>query len=53
MGVCYYPVLIQFFIAWASPHVLHPAIYLADCNRARDAAPDPGWSRAVDYGLIS
>lgn len=52
LGVYHYAVLIQFFFAWASLHVLHQAIYLADCYRARHAVPDPGWSRALDCGLI-
>ncbi|HWB83960.1 MAG TPA: hypothetical protein VG675_07455 [Bryobacteraceae bacterium] len=52
VGVYYYTFLITFFFAWASLHVLHQIIYLSDCYRARGAAPDPMWSRVVDYGLI-
>jgi hypothetical protein len=52
LGIYAYAVLIQFFFAWASLHVLHQMIFLADCYRERAGRPDPGWSRALDYGLI-
>ena len=52
LGVAHYRILITFFFTWASLHVLHQVIYLTDCYRARQAKPDPAWSRAVDYGLI-
>ena len=52
LGVWHYTALITFFFAWASVHVLHQVIYLADCYRAQAAAPDPRWSRLVDYGVI-
>lgn len=52
LGVKHYTLLITFFFTWASLHVLHQIIYLADCYRARATARDPRWSRIVDYGLI-
>jgi hypothetical protein len=52
LGVYRYTLLITFFFSWASLHVLHQIIYLADCYRARGGASDPRWSRLVDYGLI-
>src|SRR5262249_1772725 len=54
LGPFYYAFLLNFFFffAWASLHVLHQIIYLSDCYRAQSPAPDPGWSRAIDYGLI-
>ena len=52
LGVNYYTILITFFFTWASLHVLHQIIYLADCYRARGGAAEPRWSRVVDYGLI-
>src|SRR5215469_15811375 len=52
LGVKHYILLITFFFSWASLHVLHQIIYLADCYRVRAAARDPRWSRIVDYGLI-
>ncbi len=51
LGVNHYTLLITFFFSWASLHVLHQVIYLADCYRAKRGA-DPLWSRAVDYGVI-
>lgn len=51
-GIHYYTLLITFFFTWASLHVLHQIIYLTDCYRTRNGKPEPGWSRAVDYGLI-
>jgi hypothetical protein len=52
LGVNHYAALINLFFAWASLHVLHQIIYLSDCYRAQAPAPDPAWSRAVDYGMI-
>jgi hypothetical protein len=52
LGVYHYTALITFFFSWASLHVLHQVIYLTDCYRSKNRAPDPLWSRAVDYGLI-
>jgi hypothetical protein len=52
LGVWHYALLINFFFAWASIHVLHQIIYLSDCYRAQAPGTDPAWSRAVDYGLI-
>jgi hypothetical protein len=52
LGVKHYTLLITFFFSWASLHVLHQIIYLADCYRTRAGARDPRWSRIVDYGLI-
>jgi hypothetical protein len=52
LGIYHYAALINFFFAWASIHVLHQIIYLSDCYRARVPAPDPLWSRAIDYGVI-
>ena len=52
LGVFHYPVLINVFFAWASIHVLHQIIYLCDCYRAQLPTHDPGWSRAIDYGVI-
>ena len=52
LGVYHYAFLINFFFAWASLHVLHQIIYLSDCYRTQMEAPDPAWSRAIDYGLI-
>ena len=52
LGVTHYRTLITFFFTWASLHVLHQIMYLADCYRQRSGRPDPTWSRAVDYGLI-
>jgi hypothetical protein len=52
LGVKHYTLLITFFFTWASLHVLHQIIYLSDCYRERRGAPDPRWSRFVDYGLI-
>jgi hypothetical protein len=52
LGVKHYTLLITFFFTWASLHVLHQIIYLADCYRTRGGARDPRWSRIVDYGLI-
>src|SRR5262245_60409127 len=51
-GVTNYQLLISFFFTWASLHVLHQVIYLTDCYRKRSGMAEPGWSRAVDYGLI-
>lgn len=52
LGLFHYALLINLFFAWASLHVLHQIIYLSDCYRAQMRAPDPGWSRAIDYGVI-
>ncbi len=52
LGIYNYRFLITFFFSWASLHVLHQIIYLTDCYRARGRAPDPAWSKYVDYGLI-
>jgi hypothetical protein len=52
LGVYQYTWLITFFFSWASLHVLHQIIYLADCYRAKRGVADPLWSRAVDYGVI-
>jgi len=52
LGIYHYAFLINFFFAWASLHVLHQIIYLSDCYRAQAPAPDPAWSRVIDYGLI-
>ena len=52
LGVKHYIFLITFFFGWASLHVLHQIIYLADCYRARAGTRDPRWSQIVDYGLI-
>lgn len=52
LGIYHYTFLITFFFSWASLHVLHQIIYLTDCYRSRAAAPEPRWSRVVDYGLI-
>jgi hypothetical protein len=52
LGIYHYTARIAFFFSWASLHVLHQVIYLTDCYRAKGRAPDPPWSRAVDYGLI-
>ena len=52
LGIYHYALLINFFFAWASLHVLHQIIYLSDCYRAQSPAPDPVWSRLIDYGLI-
>ena len=52
LGVKHYTFLITFFFGWASLHVLHQIIYLADCYRARARTRDPRWSQIVDYGLI-
>jgi len=52
LGIYHYAALINFFFAWASIHVLHQIIYLSDCYRVQARRPDPGWSRAIDYGLI-
>jgi hypothetical protein len=51
-GVYHYALLIQFFFAWASIHVLHQIIYLSDCYRLRQNPRDPLTSRLIDYGLI-
>ena len=52
LGIYHYALLINFFFAWASLHVLHQILYLSDCYRAQAQSPDPGWSRAIDYGLV-
>ena len=52
LGIYRYSLLITLFFTWASLHVLHQVIYLADCYRTRAGRPDPRWSRLVDYGLI-
>lgn len=52
LGIYHYNLLITFFFSWASLHVLHQVIYLADCYRAKNGVADPLWSRAVDYGVI-
>ena len=52
LGIHNYTLLITLFFSWASLHVLHQIIYLADCYRARNGAGDPQWSRLADYGLI-
>jgi len=52
MGLRHYELLILFFFAWASLHLLHQIIYLSDCYRARSGSRDPRWSRALDYGVI-
>ena len=52
LGIYQYTLLITFFFSWASLHVLHQIIYLSDCYRAKNARPDPLWSRLVDYGVI-
>jgi hypothetical protein len=52
LGIYHYTFLITFFFTWASLHVLHQIMYLTDCYRARSAAVDSAWSRAIDYGLI-
>lgn len=52
LGTFHYATLVNFFFAWASLHVLHQIIYLSDCYRAQSPAPDPAWSRLIDYGLI-
>lgn len=52
LGVRHYTLLITFFFTWASLHVLHQVIYLTDCYRSRNAAPERRWSRYVDYGVI-
>ena len=44
LGVYHYTVLITFFFTWASLHVLHQIIYLADCYRERAGTADPAWS---------
>jgi hypothetical protein len=51
-GVYHYTLLITFFFTWASLHVLHQVIYLADCYRLRSGFRESAWSRAVDYGVI-
>ena len=51
-GLYHYALLIQFFFAWASLHVLHQIIYISDCYRARQNPGDSRYSRVVDYGLI-
>lgn len=52
LGIYHYTLLITFFFSWASLHVLHQVIYLADCYRVKGRAVDPLWSRSVDYGVI-
>lgn len=52
MGLRHYELLICFFFAWASLHILHQIIYLSDCYRARSGSRDSRWSRALDYGVI-
>src|SRR5947209_6575820 len=47
LGTYHYAFLINFFFAWASLHVLHQIIYLSDCYRAQQDAPDPVWSRGI------
>lgn len=49
----FFPLLVPFFFAWASVHILHQVCYLADCYQARHN-PDllGGWRRAVDYAVV-
>jgi hypothetical protein len=52
LGVYHYTFLVTFFFTWASLHVLHQILYLADCYRKRAGAREARWSRIVDYGLV-
>jgi hypothetical protein len=52
LGITHYRLLINLFFAWASLHVLHQLIYIADCYRARAGYRERFWSRAVDCGVI-
>lgn len=52
LGVYHYLALITFFFTWASLHVLHQVMYLADCYRERNAEAESQWSRWIDYGVI-
>jgi hypothetical protein len=47
-----FQVLLSIFIFSASVHVLHQNAYLTDIYRRRAGAPEPAWSRLVDYGLM-
>lgn len=52
LGMYQYRLLITFFFTWASLHVLHQVMYLADCYRERAGHKDERWSQYLDYGVI-
>lgn len=47
-----FQVLLSFFIFAASLHVLQQNAYLAGVYRRRGGRAEPGWSRAIDTGLL-
>jgi hypothetical protein len=52
LGLVNLTLLLTIFMMWASVHVLHQIVYLADCYREKGSDFHSLTSRAIDYGVI-
>ncbi len=52
LGIVNLTLLLTIFMMWASVHVLHQIVYIADCYRAKGSEFHSIASRGIDYGVI-
>lgn len=52
MAAFQFTYLLSFFFMWASIHVLHQIIFLVDCYRTKDQAPQSKYSKWIDYAVV-